>query len=80
MVDGVSGSSVESGGTAVPWLRSTSSGYSSAWGGIVGDQVVYDGRRWMVWFFRLADRAPFSRGPMLAVLDVLVLRGLTAER
>ena len=77
MVDGGGGSPVESGGKAVPWLRSTSSGYTSAWGGIVGDVVVYDGRRWMVWFFRVAERAPFPpfpRGPMVAVLDVLVLR------
>jgi hypothetical protein len=66
MVNGVSGQSVEPGGKAVPWLRSNPSGYSSA-------NVVYDGRRWMVWFFRLAEPKPLPPGPLMAVLDVLVL-------
>ena len=82
MVNGVSGLSVESGGTAVPWLRPTRSGYRSVEGGVVGNVAVNDGRRSMVWFFRLAERAPFPpypRGPMVAVLDVLVLRSGSAE-
>ena len=83
---------VESGGRPVPWLHSPGGGYHSASlgpdGPFFGRQEVFDGRRRMLWFFRLVE-PPISPPPpphriepgdvppepLLAVLDVLVLPG-----
>jgi hypothetical protein len=67
--------SVEAGGRAVPWLRMVPAGYTSAG----GDLQVFDGRRWMVWFFRLLENPAVSPYPPMAVLDVLVLPGEPRE-
>jgi hypothetical protein len=67
--------SVEAGGQAVPWLRTVPAGYTSAG----GDLQVFDGRRWMVWFFRLLKDPAVSPYPPMAVLDVLVLPGAPGE-
>ena len=51
--------SVEAAGQPVPWLESSAWGYAPAGPGLdgpyFGDQQVYDGRRRMVWFFRLVE-------------------------
>jgi hypothetical protein len=79
--------SVESGGKAVPWLSSVPVEHPNG-SSPFGFQVVNDGRRWMVWFFRsvepsnsmlvspseLGERVPLLRHPLVAVLDVHVLR------
>jgi hypothetical protein len=83
--------SVEAGGRDVPWLRVVPAGYSSALAGpdgpYFGETSVFDGRRWMVWFFRLLEAPtptpdPFigaSPYPPIAVLDVLVQPGELRE-
>ncbi|MCA1843658.1 MAG: hypothetical protein LC792_10830 [Actinobacteria bacterium] len=70
---------MEASGQVVPWLRGYTGNLKVATdGSYFGDPLVLDGRRRMKWFVRLvetpwqpADRT--SAGPLMAVLDVLVL-------
>ena len=70
--------SVDSGGQVVPWLRPSSGNMRGIDVGVhFGEYMVSDGRRGMIWFVRQVD-PPWrpietNPGPLVAVLDVLVL-------
>ncbi len=76
--------SVDSGGQVVPWLSASSSDMRGMDVGVhFGDYLVLDGRRRMKWFVRQVD-PPWrpietNPGPVVAVLDVLVLPDEPAE-
>lgn len=70
--------SVDSGGQVVPWLSASSGNMRGIDMGVhFGHYLVSDGRRGMMWFVRQVD-PPWrpietNPGPLVAVLDVLVL-------
>ena len=83
-VDLYDGASVDSAGQVVPWLSASSGEMSGVDVGMhFGDYLVLDGRRRMKWFVRQVD-PPWrpietNPGPLVAVLDVLVLPDAPAE-
>jgi hypothetical protein len=77
-VDLYDSASVDSGGQVVPWLSASSGNMRGVDVGVhFGDYLVLDGRRRMMWFVRQVDPpwrpVETSPGPLVAVLDVLVL-------